>query len=46
MNHSWANVGIMAIPLGRTFESRLQTDGDELALCADHYMKLCQEVGG
>ncbi|WKL02433.1 hypothetical protein Q0F98_40820 [Paenibacillus amylolyticus] len=43
--HSWANLGIMTIPLGRTFDSRLQMDGDELALYADHYMKLGQEVG-
>lgn len=45
MDHSWANLGIMTIPLGRTFDSRLQMDGDELALYADHYMKLGQEVG-
>ncbi|WP_246862849.1 hypothetical protein [Paenibacillus cellulosilyticus] len=32
-------------PIGRTFDSRLQMDGDELALYADHYMKLGQEVG-
>ncbi|MNC14344.1 hypothetical protein D3C75_621190 [compost metagenome] len=45
LDHSWANIGIMTIPLGRTFDSRLQMDGDELALYADHYMKLGQEVG-
>ncbi|URJ42241.1 hypothetical protein [Paenibacillus polymyxa] len=45
LDHSWANMGIMTIPLGRTFDSRLQMDGDELALYADHYMKLGQEVG-
>ncbi|OKP95394.1 hypothetical protein [Paenibacillus sp. P46E] len=45
LDHSWANLGIMTIPLGRTFDSRLQMDGDELALYADHYMKLGQEVG-
>ncbi|ODA09235.1 hypothetical protein [Paenibacillus polymyxa] len=45
LDHSWANMGVMTIPLGRTFDSRLQMDGDELALYADHYMKLGQEVG-
>lgn len=45
LDHSWANMGIMTIPLGRTFDSRLQMDGDELSLYADHYMKLGQEVG-
>jgi hypothetical protein len=45
LDHSWANLGVMTIPIGRTFESRLQMDGDELALYADHYMKLGQEVG-
>ncbi|MCP3778799.1 hypothetical protein [Paenibacillus sp. MZ03-122A] len=45
MDHSWANMGVMTIPLGRTFDSRLQMDGDELALYADHYMKLGQEIG-
>ncbi|MNW49088.1 hypothetical protein D3C74_264910 [compost metagenome] len=45
LDHSWANIGIITIPLGRTFDSRLQMDGDELALYADHYMKLGQEVG-
>ncbi|MDT0123885.1 hypothetical protein Q9R46_14585 [Paenibacillus sp. RRE4] len=45
LDHSWSNLGIMTIPLGRTFDSRLQMDGDELALYADHYMKLGQEVG-
>jgi hypothetical protein len=39
LDHSWANLGIMTIPIGRTFDSRLQQDGDELALYADHYMK-------
>ncbi|PZT54145.1 hypothetical protein [Paenibacillus silvae] len=45
LDHSWSNLGVMTIPLGRTFDSRLQMDGDELALYADHYMKLGQEVG-
>lgn len=45
LDHSWANLGIMTIPIGRTFDSRIQQDGDELALYADHYMKLGQEVG-
>ncbi|SPY16107.1 Uncharacterised protein [Paenibacillus polymyxa] len=45
LDHSWANMGVMTIPLGRTFDSRLQMDGDELALYADHYMKVGQEVG-
>ncbi|MGG6309795.1 hypothetical protein [Paenibacillus macerans] len=45
LDHSWANLGIMTIPIGRTFDSRLQMDGEELALYADHYMKMGQEVG-
>ena len=46
LDHSWANLGIMTIPLGRTYNSRLQQDGNELALYADHYMKLGQEING
>lgn len=46
LDHSWTNLGVMTIPIGRTFDSRLQMDGDELALYADHYMKLGQEVNG
>lgn len=44
LDHSWANFGVMTIPLGRTYNSRLQQDGNELALYADHYMKLGQEI--
>jgi hypothetical protein len=44
LDHSWANLGIMTIPIGRTYDSRLQQDGDELALYADHYMKMGQEI--
>jgi len=46
LDHSWANLGIMTIPLGRTYDSRLQQEGDEYALYADHYMKLGQEING
>lgn len=46
LDHSWSNWGVMTIPIGRTFDSRLQRDGTELALYADHYMKLGQEFGG
>ncbi|MCR8656940.1 hypothetical protein [Paenibacillus endoradicis] len=46
LDHSWANLGIMTIPLGRTYDSRLQQEGDEYALYADHYMKLGQELNG
>jgi hypothetical protein len=46
LDHSWANLGVMTIPLGRTYNSRLQQDGNELALYADHYMKLGQEING
>lgn len=45
LDHSWANLGIMTIPIGRTFDSRLQMDGEEMALYADHYMKTGQKVG-
>lgn len=46
LDHSWANFGVMTIPLGRTYDSRLQQEGDEYALYADHYMKLGQELNG
>ncbi|WP_405176345.1 hypothetical protein MHI27_11930 [Paenibacillus sp. FSL H8-0261] len=46
LDHSWANLGVMTIPIGRTYDSKMQQDGDELAVYADHYMKKGQEVAG
>lgn len=46
LDHSWANLGVMTVPIGRTYDSRIQQDGEELAVYADHYMKKGQEVAG
>lgn len=43
VDHPWKKWEAKSIPYGRTFDSRLQMDGNELSLYADHYMVLGQE---
>lgn len=47
VDHPWQKWSDKTIiPYGRTYDSRLVQDGEELALYADHYMVKGQEVDG
>jgi hypothetical protein len=44
IDHPWMSYGEQkSIPYGRTFDAKIQQDGGELSLYADHYMRLGQE---
>ncbi|WAH35040.1 hypothetical protein [Alicyclobacillus dauci] len=47
LDHSWSNIGTLTIPVGRTFDAKVQQEPDgELAVYADHYMKRGQDING
>jgi hypothetical protein len=46
IDHPWTKWEAKSIPYGRTFDSRLQMDGNELSMYADHYMVMGQEFDG
>jgi hypothetical protein len=46
VDHPWMKFGGLSFPYGRTFDSRIVQEGNELELFGDHYMLKGQEVNG
>lgn len=46
IDHPWMKFGSLSFPYGRTFDSRIVQEGNELELYGDHYMLKGQEVDG
>lgn len=46
VDHPWVKWEALAIPYGRTFDSRIVEEGGELELYGDHYMAKGQEIDG
>jgi hypothetical protein len=44
IDHPWQKWEALSFPYGRTFDSRIQVEGQDQELYADHYMVLGQEI--